>query len=48
MKHEEVVDKFMANARSVMSEARALSVRESVLAVDDFASARDFAALLRA
>ena len=48
MTHGEIVDKFMANARSVMSEARAESVRDHVLAVDGFANVKDFAALLRA
>ena len=48
MTHDEISAKFMANTRSVMSDARADELREQVLAIETFATARDFAALLHA
>lgn len=48
MTHDEIIAKFMDNARSVMSDARAAHLRDQVLAIETFATARDFAALLRA
>ncbi len=48
MSHDEIVAKFMDNAGSVMSTARAAQLRDQVLAIEKFDNARDFAALLRA
>ena len=48
MTHDEIIAKFMDNAESVMSSARASQLRDRVLAIENFASTRDLVALLHA
>lgn len=48
MSHDEIVAKFMENATSVMSMARAEQLREQVLNIEKIGQAREFAASLRA
>ena len=47
MSHDEIVAKFMENATSVMSMARAEQLREQVLNIEKVGQAREFAAALR-